>query len=1182
METRPASTDRPLASASDPVVDPRGWRHRGPCSRVALLPLLVLCALLTSRDVGAQLTLPPHFEIVTLPGSYNLPVGLTFTPDGAIVLIEKPGTVRVLSAEGQEQAVPLLDLVAEVNNDWDRGLLGVALHPGFVADGGPTSWLYLLYTVSPNPPFDNPYNGGGKYSFSRLTRWRVETLAGALVADLASRQVLLGNQLPDGSVPDAIASLHNSHSNGTLRFADDGSLLVATGDGAHYDFQDNGGADNAGFDDLVHPGTGLLGPTPKVQDEGAFRSQDPRSLSGKLLRIDPATGFGYPSNPFFDGDPASNPSRVWALGLRNPFRMHLVPGTGASDPGLGQPNVAVLGDVGWNVWEELNVARFGGENFGWPCYEGNPSVPGYQSFSGGQPGQVTCQTPTQGVLTAPALAWHHSDPSQLQPPGVHVDDQGNPLGGFRGNCAIGGPIYTGGSYPPEFVGRMFVSDYGRAWIRSVEFGPSFEVLAVHNFAGKVGQVVDIERHPITGDLYLCNLAGNVVQRLGYGANLTPVAQATATPTQGSAPLAVQFDGSGSSDPDDDPLGYDWDFGDGTPHDDTVAPQHVYALDDVYTVTLRVTDPLGLSGQDMLQIAVGNAPPVAHIASPIGGQLVSPPVTLTLSGSGDDPEGQPLTYAWSIDLHHGTHVHPGTFQAVGSEASFPIDVSPEDDDLLYYRVRLTVTDPAGLSDTAQAWVYPAANTRDVAGQALPIARVDELAPPGPTGGGNHDVEVVRDGVFPAVGSNDSALQFDTYHGGAQGADDWIGYELAAAPGDEFRFTRLAFQEGKHFVDGGWWESLAVEVRENGVWSAVPDAQIDPPYPFELAAQPFFDGTGFDTYTLRFDPIHGDAIRLRGNPGGSAGFVSAGELRAYGMAAIVPDGHTDISAQGTLIASLFALSPPVSQGGGNPDPTTLVNGTWPPQGSESWHAQWDTFHSAPKNGEEWVGLAFPGTRSFSRLVFQEGRNNVDGGAFVAATVQVQATPGGRWTDVPGQAVAPPYDGLDGVHYETFVFDFPTVAGVAIRLHGAPAGSAEFISVGELAVFTPDPSGGCGWVPYGQPLGANTLSLASPTPPLLGFPVELQGSGTIGAAPGWLGLALGDSGLPVKGGTLLLDPLSLVLLPVNWDAAGTFQLATTLPNDPLLAGQPLWMQAFASSQPAPWAIRLSNGLRMTPCAD
>ena len=1147
----------------------------------AVVIAIVACFAAAVPPAAAQqgFTLPPDFEVVPLPGDYNLLVGLTFAPDGTAFVIRKTGIVHVRDAAGQPQAAPFIDLSAEVNNDGDRGLLSIALHPGFVPNGGPTSWVYLAYLVSPVPPLDNGFNQDNKYSFSRLTRYKATTGASGIVADVASRQILLGHQNPDGTVPDCIASLHDSHATGAMRFASDGSLLLSAGDGSHYDFQDNGGADNAGFDTFTHPQTGKKGPTPKVQDSGSFRSQDLRSLSGKVLRLDPATGNGYPSNPFFDGNPASNRSRVWALGLRNPFRWCLIPGTGSTNPAAGQPGLILLGDVGWNTWEELNLSRTGGENFGWPCYEGNHPHPGYAAFNSTDPGFVDCFAPTAGTLTGPILAWQHAVVNSVEPPGLYVDESGEPLPGFKGNTSIGGVIYTGNGYPAEYDGRLFFVDYGQQFIKTAEFDANWNIVAVRDFASQCGQIVGMERHPITGDLHVLSLTMAQILRIGYGGNLTPVAVASATPTTGPAPLTVQFTGSASHDPDDDPLTYDWDFGDGSPRSNLADPVHEYAAGGLYQATLTVTDPLGLLSQDVVPIAVDNGAPTATILSPADGTLYVPPETLLLVGSGSDPEGSVLSYAWNVDLHHATHVHPGVMQAAGSQTSFPIDTNHEDGALIYYRIELTVMDTGGLTDSAHVWVYPEHGLRDVAGTALPISAMDALVPPQPTGGGNPDIEVVRDAKKPAVGSSDSATQFDTSHGGAQGNDDWIGYALPAPPSEEQRFVAVEFQEGKHFVNGGWWEDLRVEVRNGGVWTVVPGLAIDPPYPFELAQQPNFDGIGFQSYTLRFDPVAGDALRLRGNPGGSMGYVSVGELRVQAIAASPPSDITDISSQGTIVAKLFELSPPIPLGSGNPDPETIRNGTLPPVGSTSFLAQFDTSHAGQQGAEDWIGYGFPTQRTFTRVRFQEGRNNVDGGAFTALGVAVQKA-GGSWVPVTGVSVTPAYDGLDGTHYETFTLDFPPVTGRAIRLVGPPAGSGAFISVGELSVFEPVLPGGCGWSAYGTAGGANTLTLDSDTPPALGFPIELHASGASGMAPGALLVAFAQGQSPLQGGTLLVNPSPMLIINVGYNATGAFTLTGNIPTTASLEGASLYLQALAFGQPAPWPMRFSNGLKLTLC--
>jgi len=97
------------------------------------------------------------------------------------------------------------------------------------------------------------------------------------------------------------------------------------------------------------------------EDVGAFRSQLLDSHCGKVLRIDADSGDGVRSNPWFDpASPRSARSRVWALGLRNPYRATVVPHTGSHDPDLADPGTVLVVDVGLGSAEELNVIKRGG------------------------------------------------------------------------------------------------------------------------------------------------------------------------------------------------------------------------------------------------------------------------------------------------------------------------------------------------------------------------------------------------------------------------------------------------------------------------------------------------------------------------------------------------------------------------------------------------------------------------------------------------------------------------------------------------------------------------------------------------------------------------------------------------------------------------------------------------------
>jgi hypothetical protein len=99
-----------------------------------------------------------------------------------------------------------------------------------------------------------------------------------------------------------------------------------------------------------------------------------------------------------------------------------------------------------------------------------------------------------------------------------------------------------------------------------------------------------------------------------GPNRAPTAVAGGTPASGNAPLTVTFAATGSSDPDGDPLGYAWAFGDGQSGSGASVP-HVYGAAGTYAALLTVTD--GRGGQDTASVEI--------VVSP------APPVTFTLTG-----------------------------------------------------------------------------------------------------------------------------------------------------------------------------------------------------------------------------------------------------------------------------------------------------------------------------------------------------------------------------------------------------------------------------------------------------------------------------------------------------------------------------------------------------------------------
>ncbi len=115
-----------------------------------------------------------------------------------------------------------------------------------------------------------------------------------------------------------------------------------------------------------------------------------------------------------------------------------------------------------------------------------------------------------------------------------------------------------------------------------------------------------------------------IRRVTYSSNRPPIAVATANYISGASPLNVQFKGDDSDDPESLQLAYEWNFGDGSPLSNVPNPAHTFTTAGTsptqFTVSLRVTDNLGLQNQTTLIISVNNSPPNVNITSPLDGTL----------------------------------------------------------------------------------------------------------------------------------------------------------------------------------------------------------------------------------------------------------------------------------------------------------------------------------------------------------------------------------------------------------------------------------------------------------------------------------------------------------------------------------------------------------------------------------
>jgi PKD repeat protein len=476
-----------------------------------------------------------------------------------------------------------------------------------------------------------------------------------------------------------------SHSIGTVDFGPDGALYASGGDGASFNFADYG-QDGAPLNPCGDPPGGVGGTlTPPTAEGGALRSQDLRTLNdpvgldGTIIRVDPATGAGLSGNPFY-GNTDPNAKRIIAYGMRNPFRFAPRPNT----------DELWVGDVGWNDWEEINILPVLGnaENFGWPCYEGVGRQAGYDAAN-----LTICENlfaAGSGAVTSPHFAYRHS--SQVVP-GESCPTGSSSTAGLEFEFAA-----PQNSYPAEYDDALFFADYSRDCIWVMQKGADGKPAPglIRSFVSSAANPVNLENGP-GGDLFYVDFDGGTIRRITYTpANQPPVAVAAANPTTGAAPLTVAFDGTGSSDPDGNPLSYAWDLDDDGAYDDSTGtkPSYTYTTEGRYTASLRVTDSVGASDTDAVTITVGNTAPTATIAAPPAGTTWKVGDVINFSGSASDAQDGNLpasALTWELDLQHcpsNCHTHVlTTFNGVAS-GSF---TAPDHEYPSYLELKLTAKD-----------------------------------------------------------------------------------------------------------------------------------------------------------------------------------------------------------------------------------------------------------------------------------------------------------------------------------------------------------------------------------------------------------------------------------------------------------------------------------------------------------
>jgi glucose/arabinose dehydrogenase len=368
----------------------------------------------------------------------NSPVWATDAGDdsGRLFVVDQSGQIRIIQ-NGALVAQPFLNVAPGNSNGLppivaldpavdERGLLGLAFHPGFATAASPGFGKLYTYTSEPvGRAADFPLPVAGAIDHQSVVReWTVDSANPNQINPASVREILRVDQ------PQA------NHNAGALTFGPDNLLYVAFGDG--------GAADDQG------PGHVPGG-----------NAQDANSILGSIIRID-VNGDDFPAAPDRNyAIPATNPfvgaaglDEAFAIGFRNPYRMSF-------DGTTGQ---LIAGDVGQNDIEEIDIVT-AGANYGWAIKEGTFLF----NMNGANPGFVSTDSPGAPVgLTDPVLQYDHDE----------------------GLAVIGGFVYRGSALPnlagKYIFGELMGPAGGRLFAGDLATG-DFEELTLDPAGEQIGQ-----------------------------------------------------------------------------------------------------------------------------------------------------------------------------------------------------------------------------------------------------------------------------------------------------------------------------------------------------------------------------------------------------------------------------------------------------------------------------------------------------------------------------------------------------------------------------------------------------------------------------------------------------------------------------------------------------------------------
>ncbi|WP_435238814.1 ThuA domain-containing protein [Streptomyces sp. YPW6] len=573
------------------------------------------------------------------------PMSLAVLPDRSVLHTSRGGELRITDSAGNTRISGTLPVYTHD----EEGLQGVGVDPDFAENRA----IYLFYA----PPMDTPAGDAPETGTA-------EDFAKFDGVNRLSRFVLDEDGTLDTASEKKVLDVPTSrgiccHVGGDIDFDQDGNLYLSTGDDTNPFASD-------GFTPIDER------PDRNPAFDARRTSGNTNDLRGKILRIKVADDGSYtiPEGNLFEPGTDRTRPEIYAMGFRNPFRFSVDRATGTVYVGDYGPDAGAA-DPGRGPAGKVEFARVTkAANFGWPfCVGDNEPYIDYDFATRTSGAAFDCAAPKNesphntGLVDLPPAeaAWIPYDGGSVPEFGSGSE---SPMGGpvYRYDAGLDSPV----KFPEAYDGDFFAGEFGRRWIKRIEQDADGAVQSINDVPWSGTQIMDMAFGP-DGALYVLDyglawFGGDENSALYRIENATggrsPIAEASANKTSGTAPLKVRFSSAGTADGDGDPLTYSWDFGDGKTS--TAAdPTHTYRKNGTYTATLTAEDPTGRTGSASVHVTVGNTAPTVDLVLPEDGQLFEFGDSVPFKVNVSDPEDGTIDCTEvevKFTLGHDSHGH----------------------------------------------------------------------------------------------------------------------------------------------------------------------------------------------------------------------------------------------------------------------------------------------------------------------------------------------------------------------------------------------------------------------------------------------------------------------------------------------------------------------------------------------